>query len=49
MAVAFFAGIWTRWTSLRKLKEGQVTSDVSGLLTTEPNAEVVQCIGRRCQ
>jgi len=38
--VAFFAGIWTRWTSVRKLKEGEVTADLFGFLTTEPNAEV---------
>ena len=38
--LAFFAGIWARWTSVRKLKEGQVTAELYGLLTTEPNAEV---------
>ncbi|GAB0119803.1 SOS response-associated peptidase [Acidisoma sp. 7E03] len=38
--LAFFAGIWTRWTSVRKLKEGEVTADIFGFLTTEPNAEV---------
>ena len=38
--LAFFAGIWTRWTSIRKLKEGEVTADLFGFLTTEPNAEV---------
>jgi putative SOS response-associated peptidase YedK len=38
--LAFFAGIWTRWTSVRKLKEGQVTADLFGFLTTEANAEV---------
>lgn len=38
--LAFFAGIWARWTSVRKLKEGQVTAEFYGLLTTEPNAEV---------
>ena len=37
---AFFAGIWTRWTSVRKIKEGEVTADLFGFLTTEPNAEV---------
>ena len=35
-----FAGIWTQWTSVRKLKEGEVTADLFGFLTTEPNAEV---------
>ena len=38
--LAFFAGIWTRWTSVRKMKEGEVTADLFGFLTTEPNAEV---------
>ena len=36
----FFAGIWTRWTSIRKIKEGEVTADQFGFLTTDPNAEV---------
>jgi putative SOS response-associated peptidase YedK len=39
--LAFFAGIWTpRWTSVRKLKEGPVTADLFGFLTSDPNAEV---------
>jgi putative SOS response-associated peptidase YedK len=38
--LAFFAGIWTRWTSCRKLADGTVTCDVYAFLTTEPNAEV---------
>ncbi len=38
--LACFAGIWTRWTSVRKLREGEVTADVFGFLTTEPNAEI---------
>ena len=39
--LAFFAGIWTpQWTSMRKLKEGEVTADLFGFLTCEPNAEV---------
>jgi putative SOS response-associated peptidase YedK len=38
--LAFFAGVWTRWTSTRKVKEGPVTCDLFGFLTTEPNAEV---------
>jgi putative SOS response-associated peptidase YedK len=35
-----FAGLWTRWTSVRKAKEGEVSIDVYGFLTTEPNAVV---------
>jgi putative SOS response-associated peptidase YedK len=38
--VAFFAGIWTRWTSVRKIREGEVTADLFAFLTTEANAEV---------
>lgn len=38
--LAFFAGIWTNWTSTRKLKEGEVNADLFAFLTTEPNAEV---------
>lgn len=38
--LACFAGIWTRWTSVRKVKEGETTNDVFGFLTTEPNQEV---------
>jgi len=38
--LAFFAGIWTRWTSVRKLKEGETTNDLYAFLTTEANAEV---------
>ncbi len=36
----FFAGIWTNWTSVRKLKEGEVTADLYAFFTTEPNAVV---------
>jgi putative SOS response-associated peptidase YedK len=38
--LAVFAGIWTTWTSVRKVKEGETTNDLYGFLTTEPNAEV---------
>ena len=38
--LAFFAGIWTRWTSVRKVKEGETTNDLFAFLTTEPNALV---------
>ena len=41
--LAFFAGIWTRWTSVRKVKEGETTNDIFAFLTTEPN-EVVKPI-----
>ncbi|GGH63597.1 SOS response-associated peptidase [Frigidibacter albus] len=37
---AFFAGLHTEWTSVRKLKEGEVTADLFGFLTCPPNAEV---------
>lgn len=38
--LAFFAGLWTNWTSVRKVKEGEVNADLYGFLTTEPNAVV---------
>lgn len=38
--LAFFAGIWTRWTSVRKVKEGETTNDLFAFLTTEPDAVV---------
>ena len=38
--LAFFAGVWTQWTSVRKIKEGEVTCDLFGFLTTDANAEV---------
>jgi putative SOS response-associated peptidase YedK len=38
--LTFFAGVWTNWTSVRKVKEGEVTCDLFAFLTTDPNAEV---------
>ena len=39
--LAFFAGIWApQWTSVRKIKEGEVTIDLFAFLTTDANAEV---------
>jgi putative SOS response-associated peptidase YedK len=38
--LAFFAGIWTRWTSVRKVREGETTNDLFAFLTTDPNALV---------
>ncbi len=38
--LAFFAGIWTNWTSVRKLKNGETTDDLFGFLTTDANSEV---------
>ena len=38
--LAFFAGIWTRWASVRKVREGETTNDIFAFLTTEPNKEV---------
>jgi putative SOS response-associated peptidase YedK len=35
--LAFFAGIWTRWTSVRKVREGETTNDLFAFLTTEAN------------
>jgi putative SOS response-associated peptidase YedK len=38
--LAVFAGVWTYWTSVRRVKEGETTNSLFGFLTTEPNAEV---------
>jgi len=39
--LAFFAGLHVpRWTSVRKVKEGETTNDLFAFLTTDPNAEV---------
>jgi putative SOS response-associated peptidase YedK len=38
--LAFFAGVWTNWTSSRKLAEGEVTCDLYGFLTTEASRQV---------
>lgn len=38
--LAFFAGVWTRWTSVRKIKDGETTDDLFGFLTTSANDEV---------
>ena len=35
--LAVFAGVWTTWTSVRKVKEGETTNDLFGFLTTDPN------------
>ncbi|PZR94187.1 MAG: DUF159 family protein [Stutzerimonas stutzeri] len=38
---AFFAGIWIpQWTSVRKVKNGEETSDLFAFLTTDPNNDV---------
>lgn len=38
--LAFFAGLWTEWTSDRKLKEGETTNSIFAFLTTNANKEV---------
>jgi putative SOS response-associated peptidase YedK len=38
--LACFAGIWTNWTSVRKVKEGETNNELFAFLTTEPNALV---------
>ena len=35
--LACFAGMWTNWTSVRKVREGETTNDLYAFLTTEPN------------
>ena len=38
----FFPGLWTEWTSVRKMKEGETTNDLYGSLTTTPNDVVAE-------
>src|SRR4030095_12719749 len=38
--LACFAGIWTNWTSVRKVKEGETSNDIFAFLTTKPKADV---------
>ena len=39
--LAFFAGVHVPgWTSVRKLKEGEITTDLFAILTSPPNSEV---------
>jgi len=38
--LAFFAGVWTRWTPVARSRKGETTNDLFCFLTTEPNAEV---------
>lgn len=38
--LAFFAGIRTTWTSVRKLRDGETTDELFAFLTCDPNAEV---------
>lgn len=40
--LGFFAGIRTEWTSVRKLKEGEVTTELFGFLTSAPNRLVAE-------
>ena len=35
-----FTGVWTNWTSVRKVKGGEVTADLFAFLTCEPNRTV---------
>lgn len=35
-----FASIWTRWTAVRKGKEGETTNDIFAFLTINPNANI---------
>jgi putative SOS response-associated peptidase YedK len=38
--LAFFAGIWTMWSGVRKAKDGPGVFELYGFLTTTPNAVV---------
>jgi putative SOS response-associated peptidase YedK len=36
----FFAGLWTRWSGVRRVKDGRGEFDLYAFLTTQPNAVV---------
>jgi putative SOS response-associated peptidase YedK len=38
--MSYFAGVWTHFSGVRKVKEGAVTCEVFGFLTTTPNADI---------
>ena len=38
--MTYFAGMWTRWTSVRKVKESEATNDIFAFLTINPNAGI---------
>lgn len=38
--LACFAGLWTNWTSVRKIKEGETNNDLFAFLTTDANNEL---------
>jgi putative SOS response-associated peptidase YedK len=46
--LAFFAAVWTRWTSVRTVKEGETTNDIFAFLTTEPNKVAGAIHPKRC-
>jgi putative SOS response-associated peptidase YedK len=48
-AGALAGGLWTTWTSVRKVKEGRVTVDAFAFLTCPPNAEVSAVHPTRCR
>ena len=47
--LAVFDAIWTNWTCVRKVKEGETTNELFGFLTTEPNDVVAPIYPRPCQ
>ncbi len=46
--LACFVGIWTNWTSVRKVKEGETTNDLYAFLTTGRTPRSAPSIPRRC-
>ncbi|WP_348643832.1 SOS response-associated peptidase family protein [Phyllobacterium myrsinacearum] len=36
----WFAGVWTKWSGVRKAKEGPIDTEIFAFLTTRPNAVV---------
>jgi putative SOS response-associated peptidase YedK len=47
--LAFFAGIWTGWTSVRKVKEGETTNASSGSSPPNPTRRSARSIRKQCR
>lgn len=39
-SVMFFAGLWTRWRGVKRVRDGERDYELFGFLTCEPNAVV---------
>jgi putative SOS response-associated peptidase YedK len=47
--LACFAGIWTNWTSVRKIKEGETTNDIFASSRRSRTPRSAPSIRKRCR